>query len=281
MVIEAQKRSTGESRIITVGNLKLNYEVMGEGPRLLLIGGTGWDLRAPKSPFERALHKEFTVLRYDQRGQGQSDKPDIAYSMQDYADDCAHLLAALAWQEVPVIGISFGGMVAQHFALRYPQHVSRLVLACTSSGGEGGASYPIHELQKLAPEEYAARFLLLANRSRDAAWQARNPQMHAAMLTEMCNARLNMSVEDKIGLQRQLAARLQHDTWARLPQLRMPVLVCGGEFDDICPAENLRNLASQIPDVELQIFRGGHGFYMEDQQAGPYIREFLAAGAIK
>lgn len=262
--------------ITLVGNIQLHYEVMGEGPRLLLLGGTGWDLRAPKSPFERSLHKQFTVLRYDQRGQGQSDKPDFAYSMQDYADDCAQLLAVLAWQQVPVIGISFGGMVAQHLAISYPQHVSRLVLACTSSGGEGGASYPLHEMQHYPPEEYARRFSLLANRSRDAAWQERNPQMHAVLVNELRNARLNLKDDDKIGLQRQLAARMQHDTWARLPELAMPVLVCGGEFDDICPEENLRHLARQIPNAELQMFRGGHGFYLEDPQAAPYIREFLA-----
>lgn len=254
----------------------LHYLLAGQGAPLLLLGGTGWDLRQPLSPFERSLQQHFQVLRYDQRGQGRSSKPDYPYTMADYADDAAHLLDALGIsQALPVLGISFGGMVAQEFALRYPQRVTRLILACTSSGGAGGASYPLHTLQDLEPLPYAERFLQLANLKRDAAWQRANAEFYQAMLQFTAHARQELDAEAWRGLQHQLSARKNHDCYHRLPQLRVPVLVCGGEDDGICPPDNLRALAQQIPQAELQLFAGGHGFYLENQQVLPKVLEFL------
>ena len=62
-----------------------------------------------------------------------------------------------------MIGVSFGGMVAQELAVRHPRRVARLVLACTSPGGAGGSSYPLHELAELPDEERVSRSLELAD----------------------------------------------------------------------------------------------------------------------
>src|SRR4051794_17019917 len=108
---------------VDLGRIRLYYERAGEGPGLLFISGTGGDLRVKPGVFESPLGAAFDLLAYDQRGLGQSDKPAGPYSMQDYADDAAELLDAIGWDRAMVIGVSFGGMVAQEFALRHPKRI--------------------------------------------------------------------------------------------------------------------------------------------------------------
>src|SRR4030042_1802592 len=153
---------------INVRDLKMYYEIRGKGPRLLVMSGTGGDLRRSPGIFETSIAQHFKILAYDQRGLGQTSRPDIPYTMIDYADDAKALLEAVGWDRSLVMGISFGGMVAQEFALRYSHRVERLVLACTSSGGAGGASYPLHEFADLPVEDYVRRILQLSDTRWDA-----------------------------------------------------------------------------------------------------------------
>src|SRR4030067_3143103 len=120
---------------VTVRDLKMYYEIRGKGPRLLVISGTGGDLRRSPRIFEMPSAQHLEILAYDQRGLGQTSRPDIPYSMIDYADDANALLEAVGWDCCLVMGISFGGMVVQEFALRYPHRAERLVLSSTTSGG--------------------------------------------------------------------------------------------------------------------------------------------------
>ena len=156
----------------TVRDLRMFYELRGAGPRLLGISGTGGDLRRFPTVFEMLPIQGFEILAYDQRGLGRTSRPDKAYTMADYADDANALIEALGWERCLVAGFSFGGMVAQKLALRHPHRVEPLVLASTSSGGAGGASFPLHELTALPLEEYIRRVISLSDTRRDAAWQA-------------------------------------------------------------------------------------------------------------
>jgi len=142
-----------------LGNIQLYFERAGDGPPLLFISGTGGDLRVKPNVFDGPLAKQFDLLAYDQRGLGQSEKPDIPYSMADYADDAAALMTEQGLDEALVLGVSFGGMVAQELVLRHPERVKRLVLACTSPGGDGGASFPFHEIEHLKGEP-RARYMI-------------------------------------------------------------------------------------------------------------------------
>jgi 3-oxoadipate enol-lactonase len=134
-----------------VRDLELYYEIHGDGPPLLNISGTGGDLR--RMPVDRSpLNAHFRTLSYDQRGLGQTSKPDGSCTMADYADDAAALIEAQGWSRCHVMGTSFGGMVALNLAVRHPTLIDRLVLCCTSPGG-ALASYPLHELDDLDPDE--------------------------------------------------------------------------------------------------------------------------------
>lgn len=264
-----------------VGEIDLYYERRGDGPRLLFIGGTGGDLRQQPNVFAGPLARSFDLLAYDQRGLGRSSKPDTRYTMHHYADDAAALLDALGWSSACVVGVSFGGMVGQELAIRHPGRVERLVLACTSSGGEGGASYPLHELADLDPREAATRSIEVGDTRYDAAWRAAEPEAFERML-EMYMARgagAATESEAATGARLQLEARRHHDTWHELPRIACPTYVCGGRYDGIAPPENLKALASRIPRATLRLFEGGHLFMVQDREAIPSMVDFLLAGS--
>ena len=263
-----------------VHDIRMYYEIRGAGPRLLYISGTGGDLRRSPNAFDSPLAEHFEVLAYDQRGLGQTDKPDVAYTMAGYAADADGLLHAVGWDQCLVMGISFGGMVAQEFALRYPNRVQRLVLGCTSSGGEGGASYPLHELSQLSAQDWARRVVELSDLRRDAVWQAANVQEFQTLTAEMQAIRTGGADEPGkvVGARRQIEARQEHDTYTRLPQLRMPVLICGGQYDGVAPVENQEALCRQIAAAQMALFEGGHLFFTQDPRAFEDIIVFLKGG---
>src|SRR5688500_12916821 len=87
-----------------IGDIDVYYEVAGEGPPVLFIGGTGGDLRAKPNVFDGPLAKVFTVAAFDQRGLGRTSKPDAPATMADYGADAAGLLDHLGWSGVGVVG---------------------------------------------------------------------------------------------------------------------------------------------------------------------------------
>jgi 3-oxoadipate enol-lactonase len=264
-------------RFARVGDIELYNEVAGEGPPVLFIGGTGGDLRRKPNVFDGPLARHRTVAAYDQRGLGQSSKPDRAFTMADYAADAAGLLDHLDRGPVPVVGVSFGGMVAQELAIARPELVSRLVLCCTSSGGGGGASYPLHELEELKPAERRRRQLAISDTRFAEAWQDANPEAAARLLDRMASDQvpLDDDPDREMGARRQLEARRHHDTWDRLGRIAVPALVAAGRHDGIAPLANSEALAARIPDARLQVFEGGHLFLVQDRSAWPAIVAWL------
>lgn len=253
--------------------IDLYYELTGRGERLLFVSGTGADLRRTPRLTDGSAFEPFELLAYDQRGLGQSAVPPGPYSMADYADDAAALLDAVGWESCLALGVSFGGMVAQELALRHPGRVRRLVLACTSAGGAGGASYPLHELVgRDATASLDLRLQLLDTRW-DAAWQADNPEMVAMIAQGFQLGGADDGPGE--GPLRQLEARRHHDTSARLGQIRCPTLVCGGRYDGLAPPANSEFLARAIPAAELAFFDGGHLFFMQDPDAMGVMLGFL------
>ena len=262
---------------VTVRDLRMYFELRGTGPRLLGISGTGGDLRRFPTIFDLLPVQGFEILAYDQRGLGQTSRPDIPYTMADYADDADVLLEAMGWEQCLVAGFSFGGMVAQELALRYPHRVERLFLASTSSGGAGGASFPLHELTALPVEDYIRRLISLSDTRRDADWQAAHPAQFRALFEQILSG-LQVGADEpgrQAGARRQLEARALHDTYERLPVLRMPVYICGGRYDGIATPAGFEAMGRQIPGSRLELFEGGHLFFIQDPRAVERIGAFL------
>ena len=261
---------------IDVRDLRIYYELQGAGPRLLCISGSNGDLRRKPNIFDSPAASEFEILAYDQRGLGQTTIPDGPYSMQDYAEDAAALLETLGWDSCLVMGTSFGGMVGQELAARFPQRIERLVLNCTSSGGKGKGSYPLIDLVDLGPQERFLTTLGLSDRRRDEAWQAANPERVQELLDQAVNTPpFDDNPRRALGARLQLQARAELDVYDRLPGLSMPAMVCGGKYDGIAPPENAQAIASQIPNAQLEFFEGGHEFHAQDPDAYPQIIRFL------
>ena len=258
-----------------VGQIDICYETGGSGPRLLYISGTGGDLRLRPGVFEGPLPGRFEVLAFDQRGMGRSSKPDTRYTMADYADDAAGLMDALGWADALVIGVSFGGMVAQELVLRHPHKVKRLVLACTSPGGAGGSSFAFHNIQDLTGETRARHMIPITDIRHDAAWARAHPDEYLQMLAFAAQAPFADEPGHVQGARRQLEARKDHDTWDRLDQIACPVLIAAGRYDGIALPQTQHNLASRIRGAELRFFEGGHLFTMQDPEALLAIMDFL------
>ena len=257
--------------------ISINYEVSGSGPRVLFFNGSGATLKST-SLLIGALAKTCTVLAHDQRGLGETSIPEGPYTMAHYAQDGAALLDHVGWETCAVVGISFGGMVAQEFAVSYPQRVEKLVLLCTSAGGDAGASYPLHELGALPAEERAARITTLTDTRFTPEWLATHPDDAAMVAMRNEQAAVPKSKDTIKGEMLQLGARIGHDVSDRLHQVTAPVFVTAGRFDGIAPVSNSEEIVKRLPDATLSIYEGGHIFTAQDRQAIIDIRTFLTTG---
>lgn len=261
----------------STADIRIHYQRNGKGCAVLFLGGVGGDLRSKPSVFDGPLADRFDILSFDQRGTGLTDKPDVTCTMAQYAQDAEAVMDAVDWDSAHVVGISFGGMAAQELVLRSPQRVRSLVLCCSTAGGAGGSSYPIHELSGLSADERSLKMLAIGDRRYNEAWQAEHPEETEHMLKE---AAANASPFLKepggiVGISRQMEARSHHDSYDRLPSIRVPTLVCGGKYDGQATPEAVRNLQGQVQGAELRFFEGGHRFLSQDPEAYEVITKFL------
>jgi 3-oxoadipate enol-lactonase len=166
-------------------------------------------------------------------------------------------------------------MVAQELVLRHPTRVKRLVLACTSPGGAGGASFPFHEIDHLRGEARARHMIPISDTRRDAAWAKANPDQYAQFVAMGAADPFADEPGRAMGARRQLEARAAHDTWDRLADIRAPVLIAAGKYDGIALPQTQLNLALRIPGSTLRFFEGGHLFMIQDRTAVPAMADFL------
>ena len=135
-----------------VNGVDLAYEVVRLGPPPAVRQRLGHDHGRRGGPCSTWSGRGVTLLAFDHRGLGASGPAPGPYDMATCAADALGLLDAVGWDTARVVGVSFGGMVAQELAVTAPDRVERLALLCTSAGGAGGSSYPLHELEDLDPD---------------------------------------------------------------------------------------------------------------------------------
>lgn len=250
---------------------------------LFVLPGSNADLRRQTDQmYIRMTEGFFRILIFDHRNTGQTTVKDEPCTMEDYGDDAAALLEALVpARPVFVLGMSFGGMVAQHLALRHPHLVRKLVLSCCSSGGPGGSSFPVHEWYAagFSVQDRANAKATTANTSRTEEWKKANKSewgMILALMTRDENIGKDEPLYD-VGIERQLDARKLHNTWGYLDKLNMDVLLVGSPLDGICPVEIMKNMAMKIGEncsTKLD-FGWGHALVAADVESMPFINDWL------
>ncbi|MCY7300294.1 MAG: alpha/beta hydrolase [Ilumatobacteraceae bacterium] len=185
----------------------------------------GWHHRGATSMIQK-LAAHFEVLIHDQRGLGRTTVPHDTPTMCDYAADAAALLDRLGLPSTLVVGISFGGMVAQEFAVTWPARVERLALLCTSPGGAGGSSYPLHTLTAMSAAEQARLRLHLADSRYTPEFLAANPFDQRLVELGVVGRAAPRTEGQLRGEAMQLVARSGHDVSDRLGQHQLPHAGC-------------------------------------------------------
>jgi pimeloyl-ACP methyl ester carboxylesterase len=259
---------------LPLGEIDLYWERRGEGPPLLFVNGSGASIESA-APLIDAFAGQFDVVVHDQRGLGRTTVPERQPTMADFARDAAALLDHVGWDRANVFGISFGGMVAQELAVTWPERIDRLVLCCTSSGGEGGSSYPLEQLATLPPDEQMHTSIRLLDQRFDDAWLEEHAGDRAIVDVLEARRAAPKTEEQQRGERMQILARQGHDVWARLGRITSPTLVACGAYDGLAPPANSKAIASRIPNAEVRCYEGGHLFVFQDPQALPDIIAFL------
>ncbi|WP_206808566.1 alpha/beta fold hydrolase [Paradesulfitobacterium ferrireducens] len=246
---------------VSVNGVEVYYEVHGSGEPVLLVEGLGYATWQWFRQIEEFAASYLTVI-FDNRGVGESDKPDTPYSIDLLADDAAGLLKALGLTRVHVLGTSMGGFVAQKLALRHPELVRSLVLAGTSFGGPHSlpmteeALASMHQVTGLTPEEAIRWGFEIALSPK---FRAQEPEI----MTQLVRWRL-VKPTPRFAWARQFQAGVDFNAEGDLAQIQVPTLVLTGLEDIVLPPQNSSLLAKSIPGAQLITLPGGHLFFIEN-----------------
>jgi pimeloyl-ACP methyl ester carboxylesterase len=264
---------------VRINDVKLHYEVQGSGDPLLMVMGLGASSVNWRPELVAELARSFRVIIYDNRGTGLSDKPDIPYSLEMFADDAAALIEALQLDRVHLFGVSMGGMIAQEFALRHGLRLQTLTLGCTTFGGRNAVPPPPESIKLLTAPRDGASEAEIIRRGWPLAYTAAYIRDHRDKL-EATIPRLLANPTPVFAYKRHLDATYGLKTYDRLPAITTPTLVITGAEDVLIPAGNAKILAERIPGARLQIIpKSGHAFFSETPEAFlevfvPFLRSY-------
>jgi 3-oxoadipate enol-lactonase len=236
-------------------DIDVNYEVQGEGETtLVLVSGLADDLHLWDLQMETLLAAGLRVVRYDNRGIGATSMPAGPYTTAQFADDLKALVDHLGLTRFHLAGISMGGMIAQEYALAYPDDLASVALACTYAAPGPFCSRMYALWAEMAPVMGVATIM------RDVALWGFTPEFFetggpALEEVETAMRFLDQPVPAYLA---QLESIRTHDTADRLAQLTTRTLVIAGEHDILIPVELSRRLHDALPNSTFTLVEGGH-----------------------
>jgi poly(3-hydroxyalkanoate) depolymerase len=261
MMINAQGRS-------------LRVEVRdGSTTPLLLCNGIGGSLDLLQ-PFVDSLDLRRAVIRFDLPGIGGSPPPTVPYHLITLPGMLAGLLDRLGYGQADVLGVSWGGGLAQQFALAYPRRVRKLVLVATGTGTLMVPGRPRVLRHMLTPQRYRD-----ANYAAAAAPDIYGGSLrdHPERVKELLHA--TARVGPRRGYYYQLLAGVGWTSLPMLPFLRQPTLLMAGDDDPIIPIVNAKLMAALIPRSQFFPYEGGHlELIAEPMRLAPAVESFLKDG---
>jgi len=240
---------------IRINDIDLYYEIHGPEDGSVLVLNNGVIMNAATSwAFQTAaLSKHYRLLQYDCRGQGQSDHPEGPYSMEMHADDLSGMLEALEIEKAHIAGISYGGEVAQAFALQYSQKTISLILADTVSEVRSELRYIVEGWIDALRSGDAGVFF-----NATVPWNF-SPEFVRAHPELMVDAQKRYALLDFQAVTQLCECFLQVDFTSRLNEIKIPTCIIVGEKDLLKGMEYAQIIKREIPGAELHIFPGaGH-----------------------
>ncbi|MCB1541438.1 MAG: alpha/beta fold hydrolase [Rhodoblastus sp.] len=255
--------------------MNIAFRVFGAGPPLMLVMGYRLSSSAWPQDFLAALSRRFTVIVFDNRGTGLSDKPVDGYALSNMAADACGLLDHLGIERANVLGYSMGGAIAQHFALDFPDRLSALALCATLCGGTKSVyARPhvvrtMHDIEGLTPDQAARR-----------AWEITYSPAYLAAKGDNVEAQMRREIARPTPLHAadlQFQALIDFDCSSDLSEIRAPTLVLTGDLDQLVPPRNSKVLAELIPRSRLVVVPGcGHRVMWEaSEQTAATICDFF------
>ena len=255
--------------------MKIAWDRRGNGAPLLLIHGLGY-ARWGWEPVLPELAEQFDVILFDNRGIGESDAPPGPYTVAEMAADAVQVLDEAGVARAHVVGTSLGGMIAQELALAYPERVDRLVLACTTPGGQKAHPMPqvtvalMAEAATLEPAVALRRFV-------ENALAPATVEAHPEIVEQIMAHRL-ATAQQPAAWAAQASAGATFDAYDRLGPLAAPTLVQHGDEDVVVDPRHADLLVVLLPDARLERVPGGHVFFCEaPEQFVASVAAFLEA----
>ena len=258
------------SRIMPVGSRGIRVAVRpGEGVPLVLCNGIGAGLDLLQ-PFVDALDPSIPVVRFDVPGVGGSALPRFPYNFAMMAWLLGKVLDELGFDTVDVLGISWGGGLAQQFAFQNPRRCRRLVLVSTATGSLMVPAHPRVLSKMVTPKRYrdpayAAEIAagLYGGQMRD------QPERVRSLLD-------SHGLASRRGYVLQLAAGVGWSSLPCLPMIRQPTLILAGDDDPLIPLLNAKMMKALLPHAELHVYGDGHlGLVTSASELAPRIATFL------
>jgi poly(3-hydroxyalkanoate) depolymerase len=265
-----------DGQVMTVGGRRLRVAIRpgtGGAPPLVLCNGIGAPFEV-LTPFVDALDPALSVVRFDVPGVGGSPMPRMPYTFPQLASLVGTLLRVLGHDRFDVLGISWGGALAQQIAFQNPRRCRRLVLVSTATGCAMVPARP-RVLARMAT----------SRRHRDAAYarQVAGDIYGGSLRTNPELVEQLLLAHDRPDSRRsylyQLAAGAGWTSLPWLPLIRQETLILAGDDDPIVPLANARILTRLLPSARLHIYPDGHlGLITRADQLAPLVAEFLLTG---